>query len=458
MSTSGFLKTETARPSEPTKRPGWRFGMTILIFMVVIAEGAILLHFCGLGAAPLDVDDYKVFDRLAQNLLDYRVFSPEVGPPYGRTYFRTPGYPAYIAVVYAVCGRSVMALRVSQFLLLGITGLLLQRLARRFLEEWPASLAALLCVTYPPLVSLAPLYTMESLTNPIVLVVILILAGLGDRADPPSTRCVALGLLLGVLTLIRPAFTLFPFACVVALVLGRSALSRRRRLLAGGLVLLGYALVLTPWIARNSLLVGKPVGPSSGGAWGLLVSARQYNGDLSYGLLESEWVDTIAEFNQHYAEAERIVKNDPAAKDPEHARLTKIETVLNEGLLRDASRKFRELSVGQILTSLPSRLYWLWSTADFSPWAARPFHRILQLWHLITVALALVGVWGLRKHLVGHWLLWITPVYLTALHLVFHVEARYTVPARPFLLVYTAWGLGWLIGLTRRTTPADPAR
>jgi hypothetical protein len=91
-------------------------------------------------------------------------------------------------------------------------------------------------------------------------------------------------------------------------------------------------------------------------------------------------------------------------------------------------------------------MFWLWSTADFSPWPTRPINLPLKLWHVLTFGLAVAGVWSQRTALSSQWALWLVPAYLTALHLVYHVEARYTIPARPFLLVYSAIGLAWLLG------------
>ena len=46
--------------------------------------------------------------------------------------------------------------------------------------------------------------------------------------------------------------------------------------------------------------------------------------------------------------------------------------------------------------------------------------------------------------------LWIPAIYLAILHMVFHVEGRYTLPARATLLLYPAEGLILVLVCVRR--------
>jgi 4-amino-4-deoxy-L-arabinose transferase-like glycosyltransferase len=415
------------------------------VLALAALEALVLLHVLDLGRLPLVVHDYQVYEQLGLNLLERATHSPEAGPPYGRSYFRTPGYPAYIALVYALGGRSLILLRASQFLLLALTALGLWRLARRFADDRVAAIAAILCVTYPPFAFLATLYATEVLATLATVLLLLALVRVTDR-DGSMLRPALLGCGLGGLVLIRPGFVLLPLACAALLAARLPAAPRRSRLLAPAALLAGAGLVVGPWIVRNSLLVGRLVGPSSGGGWSLLVSAQQYSGAVSNQLLYPEWVVVIAEHNRRWAEAERRVLGEPRPLEPDYARLARIEAELDEAHSRAARAEFGRLPPARLVAQLPKRVFWLWSTADFSPWPTRPINWPLKLWHVLTFGLAVLGVWSQRATLSSQWALWLVPVYLTALHLVYHVEARYTIPARPFLLVYCAMGFAWLLG------------
>lgn len=52
-----------------------------------------------------------------------------------------------------------------------------------------------------------------------------------------------------------------------------------------------------------------------------------------------------------------------------------------------------------------------------------------------------IGLLIRRRRLFQDWPLWIAAVYLTVVHLVAHVEGRYTLPARAPLFIYAAVGV-----------------
>ncbi len=54
--------------------------------------------------------------------------------------------------------------------------------------------------------------------------------------------------------------------------------------------------------------------------------------------------------------------------------------------------------------------------------------------------LVLIGAVGSRGTLLRNWPLWVVAVYLSLLHVIFNVEGRYSVPARPALMVFAAIG------------------
>ena len=75
-----------------------------------------------------------------------------------------------------------------------------------------------------------------------------------------------------------------------------------------------------------------------------------------------------------------------------------------------------------------------------------------QLQFALLALLVLAGLVIRRRTLGRDWPLWLGAVYVTALHLVFHMEGRYSMPARPMLLVYAgASGALLITWLTRRT-------
>jgi hypothetical protein len=85
----------------------------------------------------------------------------------------------------------------------------------------------------------------------------------------------ATGLLLGAAALVRPVLEFFPLVMLALLAKGRP---RREAARMGGVLLLGFALAWTPWIARNYLTLGG-AGDSTVMTWTLLFGAYP---DLEY--------------------------------------------------------------------------------------------------------------------------------------------------------------------------------
>src|ERR1700676_971549 len=106
-----------------------------LLFAIVGAEAILLLIVFEFGYAPLEQFDHRLYDRLANNLLDHGTFASEEMPPLRPTLYRTPGYPLFIAGIYALAGRSPMAVYVVQFIMLWVAGILIVLIGKRFFSH-----------------------------------------------------------------------------------------------------------------------------------------------------------------------------------------------------------------------------------------------------------------------------------------------------------------------------------
>jgi hypothetical protein len=64
------------------------------------------------------------------------------------------------------------------------------------------------------------------------------------------------------------------------------------------------------------------------------------------------------------------------------------------------------------------------------------------------------GVWWKEAEMCWKqaWLVWSVPAYLTGIHFVFHVDARYSMPARPFLFIYASLFLVFIWDVCRKLT------
>lgn len=433
-----------------------RVGLALLL--VVGIEAVVVLYAVGLGHTPLTHFDYWLYERLAINMVEHGTFAMSAEPPYWPSLYRPPGYPAFIALIYALAGRNVLAVRLAQFVLLWLTAWLLYAVAARLVGRSGAIAAAGLCVIYPPFVFTATEYGPHALTLFLLALVMLITLALQGHARPHILGFFAVGILLGMVTLVRPAFQLLLVGVMAVIVFNRPWRSMKQRWLAACALALGYALLITPWVIRNNLVSDYQAGYKiMVGGWQLYTSALQYTGDVSYRLLKPEWDVVIADFNRRHREAEQAIPAlHPAATSE---RLPSVqaqrELWVDHGFIEDSWQKFSHLTPAHFLSHLPQRLFWLWSTYDNSPWQTGLFHRCVQFFHVMLFALILVGAYLCRSNFTGQWAVWLLAVYQTLLHLVFHVEARFTLEARLFLIIYAGVALSYLVWRLRPQGVAD---
>jgi 4-amino-4-deoxy-L-arabinose transferase-like glycosyltransferase len=413
----------------------------LLILIIALVEAVLILHVAGIGYLPLVHFDYQVYNQLALNLIDHHTFSMDVSEPFRPTTFRPPGYPAFIAVVYLATTRSTMAVGIAQFICLALMAYMIYRIALYLTGRPEAVIAAAISVTYPALVFLAPVYFAEIPSALFVTLCILLLVRL-QRIESGKATCVVLGVSLGIASLMRPSFV--PLVAIIGagILLSRGWSRIGRQLLPAFLVVLGFGLVVAPWIVRNRLLVGDWINLHTGAGWTLYVSAQQYKGEISNGMLRPEWDRVVDEFNRRAAPALIEATEEPGSAE---SILARQERARDRKYQLDAMAMLREIPASQYLKQIPKRVLMLWSTADSSPWATGWFHRFQQVLHVGLFLLAVFGCYLCRRTFYQDWPLWLVPAYLTLLHLVFHVEARYTVPSRQFVFVYSGVCLAALL-------------
>jgi Dolichyl-phosphate-mannose-protein mannosyltransferase len=229
-----------------------------------------VLHF------PAVVDDSRLYADIAENWLQHGVYgitnSGEVVP----TLSRLPGYPAFLAAIFAIFGWSnFRAVLLIQVLFDLGTCFLIADITRRMLSERAAKAAFVLAALCPFLANYAAAALTETLEIFFTTVALdLALVGIaGLRDDSPSTRPLAAwlgcGLSIGVCILLRPdgGILFGAIGAYLLLLLFRRKLERRRAiepaaesrsgplmlsiLYAGVLLTIGAFGPLLPWTLRN---------------------------------------------------------------------------------------------------------------------------------------------------------------------------------------------------------------
>src|SRR6185436_5522445 len=79
--------------------------------------------------------DARGYHALALNLLEGHGFSLNTDPPYVPDAIRTPAYPLFVAVIYAVSGRNPLHVALIQGVLDSFTAVILATLVMRLMRQ-----------------------------------------------------------------------------------------------------------------------------------------------------------------------------------------------------------------------------------------------------------------------------------------------------------------------------------
>lgn len=233
--------------------------------LLLVALGFRL--FIGLRLPNDEPDDGRVYALIARNVLEQHVYSIAEQAPYEPTLIRLPGYPLFVAAIYAVFGHgNNTAVRVVQALIDTGTCILIALVAFEWaIAEERKHRAALIAFALAAVCPFTSIYVATILTEVLTnfLAVSMVLAA--TLAFKATTRKKALlwwilsGLLAGLSVLFRPDSGLFAAAIGVTIVLavivgnrGGSIVARvRTAIFSGALFSLAFCLVLVPWTIRN---------------------------------------------------------------------------------------------------------------------------------------------------------------------------------------------------------------
>jgi len=213
--------------------------------------GVRLLLWALVGPVSPIADDQREYLGLRDGLLEHgRYLSPFTHAP---TAFRDPGWPAVLAGVAVLAGRSVTAIVLAQVLLQALTGVLLVDLARRTAGASAARVTAVLFALHSSFATYTLFVYSESLATLALVAFAWGWTVLGARAGGGA----AAGTLAGALALVRAAaLPLAPAFVAGEALVGVRAERESGRARTYLVAALTAVLALGAWCARNHAVVG----------------------------------------------------------------------------------------------------------------------------------------------------------------------------------------------------------
>lgn len=240
----------------------------------MLAGLALRLHF--IFNFPFASGDSQYYEEFARNWMDHGIYGLFLWGKVTPLDVRMPGYPAFLAAIYAVLGREPATVMILQAFVDLATCILAALLAARLAPASRRTLAATVALWLTALCPFTANYTATVLTETLttffttLTFVLLVHLVAGPSADTPldslhrksvfahAARWLLAGFLAGVGTLVRPETPLLLAAAglVIAFRWRRRA-QWARLVLAGVWMAAGLLLPLTPWAARNAQTLGR---------------------------------------------------------------------------------------------------------------------------------------------------------------------------------------------------------
>jgi 4-amino-4-deoxy-L-arabinose transferase-like glycosyltransferase len=274
----------------------------ILIFLIalVLRLVPVLLSY----DLPIGLDDMFQYDMLARSIvagngfrwyaeddlrLIRRYLSVEVPAEYDPrgilTSFRAPGYPAFLALVYAVCGvggRRLFYARLAQTPLGAALAPLTWALARQIgFGEQAARWAAVAIAAFPLLVVYPLALVTENLFVPLLMLGLALVLRASEKGQVRDHALA--GLVLGLAALTRSVVAgLVP---LIAVWLWWTEQEKHVGFRNGVALILCFLLITVPWAVRNTYLHDRPTWVESALGYDLYLGYHpQSTGTFQYGI------------------------------------------------------------------------------------------------------------------------------------------------------------------------------
>ncbi|MBI2096555.1 MAG: glycosyltransferase family 39 protein [Candidatus Sungbacteria bacterium] len=406
-----------------------------------------------------DSNHYRI---LAENLIQKRAFDIYPDRPSPDS-LRTPGYPVFLALLYFI-GQTWVGAVFLQSAVMGFIPVLVYLIGKRAVSEGVGFVAGVLSAFDPIQIFYSTLTLSDAL---FVLVLLLaVYALLTVYRESKAWWILLAGGLLGFAVLVRPIGQFLIIPALGFLFFRRP--DRKRFLVASGWLLAGFLLVVAPWSVRNKLLFNSwqlsAIGNFNAAYFTMLfleqrtgISADEWQRQLvrsagteDLGLLRS--VDGGA-LSLKFARS--VVLEHPVAYTTFHI-VKMIPFFLNDGL-RDIVRltgiyKAPLPNVSRSLLAGEYQLLWREVRAGGVNTVLLVTGALAMLAVLALAAVgAVVGMRSSEMRLVIYFFLFIILYFGLLTGPV--ANARYRMPAMPFLLILAVYGaqalLQWKRGLAR---------
>jgi Gpi18-like mannosyltransferase len=271
------------------------------------------------------------------------------GTPGHPTAFRPIGYPGTLALLYFVFGSNLIVGKLFNVVLSTLIMFLTYKLAKQFFNEKIALITLALYAFSPLAIAYNSIHCSEIIFSAVLMLSVYLFF---NKNNP-----ILIGLLIGYLTLIRPIGMFIPLIFAFFMFIKKD-LQLKKKFTYIVAFALAVAVVVAPWLIRNTIVFGEPVFSTNGG-YVIFVN----NNDEATG----SWSDPYKYKNSPFLQYRTDTGFDEMA-------IHKVGKELAYKWIKENPGRFLKLAVKRIVNS-----YWL--KTDDIRWALTTD---VNTWHPIT--------------------------------------------------------------------------
>jgi len=433
-----FSNKEDTKSSILSPRAGgWR---RALILLTIIGILALVLRLTFL----LQIRTTPVFNFLAADTGDFEKFALEIlrGDFLGReTIYFNPFYPFFLAGIYYVFGHHPFLTLITQAILDVGTCILLFLLSTRiFRDKWTGLVAAFIYAGY----GLAIFYTgiMVGATFSTFLFVAAAYLALLSWQQDRRWLWLCAGVILGLGALLRPNILfVMPFLIIWLIFRQRDGLRKGTRLFRIALLLGGILLIILPFSFRHYLITGNISLPFGNGGFNFYVG-NHHGAPGTYTYLKGISNSPSGQIKSSVLQAKKVMGDE--------VNLSQASTYwFGRGVL------FIEKYPAEYLLLLGRKFLLFWNFQEIGQnidyTFCRQFSSIISLPFFsfgIIAPFAWLGfIFALRRRPDDIFLPGIFLFSYMGSIVIFFVSARYRLPAVPFVIIFSSYGVSSLIRL-----------
>jgi 4-amino-4-deoxy-L-arabinose transferase-like glycosyltransferase len=352
-----------------------------------------------------------------------------------RDVLRTPGYPVFLASVYAVFGENNLVVAILQQLMVVLAAIFVFVVGRKVVGELPGLIGAAVFLLNPYMI-LFPNFILSEPVSILTLSLLLWLLILAMERDQ-SYYFFWSGLLLGYHILCRPPEQLLPLLVLVPLVIKYKSFKRILRPFL--LMILGVALLVLPWLVYNYARTGN-VGftPLLGRNLALKVA---HHTSVTLDLPPSVEVDSVIEKRGKVWEASNALMQAGYSRE-------EVDRIYLQGAMRVVKRRPLAFLLWQL-----QELWEFWRGYDLQGFVRVPRPLALLLTTavgLVMLALFLIGLYRFQINFSSTLVILTIAYFALLVPLAGFGSTRFRYPVEPYIWIYAANGLLILFSSVRK--------